>query len=59
MAIVYHIVLKPKWVHLVTELSQQDYLSVVFAIDLQKIHQSFLTKHKILSIFGVIAKTQG
>jgi len=59
MAIAHHIVLKPRWVRPATELSQQDYSSVVFAIDSQEIHQSFLTKHKTLSIFGVIAKTRG
>ena len=59
MAIAHHIVLKPRWVRPATELSQQNYSSVVFAIDSQEIYQSFLTKHKTLSIFGVIAKTQG
>jgi len=32
---------------------------VVFAVDSQEIHQTFLTNHKTLSIFGVIAKTRG
>jgi len=59
MAIAHHIVLKPRWVCPVTELSQQDYSSVVFAIDSQEIYQSFLTKHKTFSIFGMIAKTRG
>jgi len=57
MAITQHIVLKPRWVRPASELSQQDYSSVVFAVDSQEIHQTFLTNHKTLSIFGVIAKT--
>jgi len=57
MAITQHIVLKPRWVHPASELSQQDYSSVVFAVDSQEIHQTFLTNHKTLLIFGVIAKT--
>jgi len=59
MAITQHIVLKPRWVRPASELSQQNYSSVVFAVDSQEIHQTFLTNHKTLSIFGVIAKTRG